>query len=88
VVPEENPPVHGLEVAPVVEPLGGRRPRVVGLQDPALDESCVEAIGDGVGCKGREEQPPGADFLAPGEGEHAPAHRAHDGNEDPNGVPS
>ena len=29
VVPEEHPPVHRLEVPTVVEPLGGRGPRVV-----------------------------------------------------------
>ncbi len=32
VVPEEHPPVHRLEVPAVVEPLGRRRPRVVGLE--------------------------------------------------------
>ncbi len=54
VVAEHHPAVRRHEVAAVVEPLGGRRPRAVEREHARRDEGRVEAVGDEV----RARRPP------------------------------
>ena len=86
VMAEHDPLVGGHEVATVGESFRGRLPLVVEREDFRGDEGAVEAIRDGVGADGGDEQPRRADRLAARErepGECAGAgecdHRPHDG---------
>ena len=76
VVPEQDAPVGGLVVVPVVEPLGGRGALVVGAEHLLRDEARVEAVRDRVRAERGEEQPDRADLLAARQRQDAPGHRA------------
>src|SRR5918995_2579450 len=88
VVPEEHPPIHGLEVPAVVEPFSRRGPRVIRLEHLVLDKASVEPVADGVGGYCRKQHPPGVDGLAPGQRQHTPTYGPHDGDEHPHAVPN
>ena len=81
VVAEEHPAGGRHEVAAVGQPLGRRGPAVVEAEDPVGEEAAVEAEGDEVGADGGEDEPGGADRLAPMERQHAPAGGAGQGDE-------
>ena len=73
VVAEDDPAVRRREVAPVVQAIGGGEARIVEGKDARRDERAVEAIPDGVGQQGRDEQPRRADLLAAREARNASA---------------
>ncbi len=64
VVSENDPLVGGNEVAAVVETLGGRGAQGIERQHFGRNETAVEAISDGVGGNGGDDQPEGVDLLA------------------------
>ena len=59
-----DPAVGRMEVAPVVEPLGGRRPLGIEREDLRRDESPVEPVRDQVRADAGDENPGRADRLA------------------------
>ena len=62
---DQNPLVRGNKIFSVFEALGGRGAGVVDGQNFGGDECGVEAIGDGVGGDGGDDEPHGVERLAP-----------------------
>src|SRR5207244_2463321 len=71
VVAEDDPAIRRDEVATVVQALGRSEARVIESEDARRDERAVEAVADGVGAEGGDEQPRRADLFAAREGEES-----------------
>ena len=82
---EDDPPICGHVVAPVVEPFG--RCRAIGVQreDLRRDHLAIESIGDEVAAYGGHDEPRGADRFAARK--RGPRHRdrARHRDRDPDG---
>ena len=72
-----------MEVAAVVEPLGGRRPPAIQREDFRRDESPVEPVRDQVRADAGDEDPGRADGLASRQRDDAKTRRAERGHPDP-----
>ena len=83
VMAEDDPSVGRDEVASVGEAMCGRRAGVVEREDGGADEGAVEAIRDGVGTEGGDEEPRGAHRLAARQGDHAQGRCTQHGDSGP-----
>ncbi len=86
VVAEEDPFVHGLEIVPVAQALGGGGAAVVERHHFRRDEFRVETETHGVGADGRNHDPHAVDRLAAIDGDPGETERGEDRNKTPDDM--
>ncbi len=82
-VSEDDPLVGGKEVAAVFETLGGRSAQGIERQHFGGNKTAVEAISDGVGGDGGDDQPQGVDLFAAMQGDGGQRQRSEQADGDP-----